>query len=334
MPRITPLLGRILKKIAPRIGATVILEPKWNVVGQITFKNGKRSYFRYSSLDLNPLGASEVSKDKDYANFFMKRMGYPIIAGSAFFSKEWCRAIGSRKNIQAAYRYAKKLGFPVMVKPNSGSQGAGVAKVYNKKELYQAMRFIFSRDKVGLVQKFIPGNDYRIVVLDQKVISAYQRTPLNLVGDGRSTVRQLLQKKQQAFVADSRDTQLNPKDFRILLKLKRQGLFMNSVLKPGGQIMLLDNANLSTGGDAHDVTKDIHPAFKKLAVRLTRDMGLKFCGVDLLIEGSITDARAKYWILETNAAPGLDHYVRSGKKQQKIVEDMYTKVLKAMEKAN
>ena len=75
--QISPLLGRILKKIAPRIGAAVMLEPKWNIVGQINFKNGKKSYFRYSSLDLNPLGASEISKDKDFAYFFMGKMGYP-----------------------------------------------------------------------------------------------------------------------------------------------------------------------------------------------------------------------------------------------------------------
>ena len=87
--QISPLLGRILKKIAPKIGARVVLEPKWNIVGQIIFKNGKKRYFRYSSLDLNPLGASEISKDKDFAAFFMRKMGYPVILGETFFSKPW-----------------------------------------------------------------------------------------------------------------------------------------------------------------------------------------------------------------------------------------------------
>ncbi len=329
--QISPLLGRILKKIAPRVGARVVLEPQWNIVGQIIFKNGKKRYFRYSSLDLNPLGASEISKDKDFANFFMKMMGYPVILGKTFFSNRWSKAIGSRRDIHAAYRYARKLGFPVIIKPNSGSQGTGVSKVYNKREFYKAMRFIFERDKVALVQKVMQGKDYRVVVLDNRVISAYQRIPLNIVGDGKSTIRKLLALKQAEFIASSRDTRIKPKDFRIAQKLKRQGLNMRSVLKKNQRVFLLDNANLSSGGDSVDVTKYVHPEFKKLAINLTRDMGLRLCGVDLLIDGDIKEKPKKYCILETNAAPGLDHYVLTGKKQEKIVEDMYTEVLRAME---
>ena len=68
------LLGRLLQKIAPSIGARVLLEPDWHIAAQITFKNGKRSYVRYNTLDLNPVGASDISKDKDYANFFLGKM--------------------------------------------------------------------------------------------------------------------------------------------------------------------------------------------------------------------------------------------------------------------
>src|SRR5579872_5074972 len=92
------LLVPILKKIAPRIGATVLVEPEWGIVGQITFKSGRHSYFRYSTLDLNPMGGSEIARDKDYANFFMKEMGYPIVPGSkTFFSDRWAKAIGSSR---------------------------------------------------------------------------------------------------------------------------------------------------------------------------------------------------------------------------------------------
>jgi len=84
-----PILGEIFEKIAHQIGAVVVMEPKWNIVGQINFRNGRKRYFRYSSLDLNPLGSSEIAKDKDYANFFMERMGYPIVPKSGvFYSNE------------------------------------------------------------------------------------------------------------------------------------------------------------------------------------------------------------------------------------------------------
>jgi len=327
----SPLLGQVLSKIAHKIGARVVLEPKWKIVGQVVFRGGKRRYFRYSSLDLNPLGASEIAKDKDYANFFMKRLGYPTITGMTFFSDAWGKAIGMpQRTKEAAYRYAVRLGFPVVVKPNSGSQGSGVALVHSKKELFGALSAIFKRDRVALVQKVVSGKDYRVVVLDDKVISAYRRVPLNVMGDGRSTIAALLALKQRQFVASSRDTQIRKDDPRISRKLSRQGLSFRSVPAKGERVFLLDNANLSTGGDSIDVTAAIHPAFRRIAVALTKDMGLRLCGVDLMIEGDISERPGKYRVIEINAAPGLDHYAKTGRAQERIVEDLYLEVLKSM----
>jgi len=328
------VLGKLMQKIAPRIGASVLLEPKWGIVGQITFKSGRHSYFRYNTLDLNPVGSSDIARDKDFCNFFMGKMGYPIVPSSkTFFSKNWSEAIGMpSRNIDAAYRYARKLDFPVIVKPNSGTQGIGVSLAYNKLEFYKAMRVVFSGDKVALVQKRVLGKDYRLVVLDKKIISAYERIPLNVVGDGKSTIKQILNAKQKQFIASSRDTRINIKDPRILIKLKHQKLSFYSVPLRGQRIFILDNANLSTGGDSIDVTGKVHKFFAKLAVNLTRDMGLRLCGVDLIIDGDISKKTNEFWILEINAAPGLDHYVKMGKMQEKIVEDLYFQVLKHMER--
>ena len=325
------LIREVLQKVAPQIGATVVLEPEWNIAGQIIFQNGRKCYFKYSSLDLNPQGASEIAKDKDYANFFMNQLAYPTVPGKTFFSDLWCETIGSERNLDAAYNYAVRTGFPVIVKPNSGSQGIGVFVVNNKDEFYRAVRFIFEWDRVVLVQKIVHGNDYRVVVVDDKVISAYQRIPLHVVGDGVLTIRQLLKQKQASFAFSGRDTKIKIRDARINNKLKQRGLTINSIPIAGEKIFLLDNANLSSGGDSVDVTDFIHPEFCQIAVRLTKDMGLRFCGVDFMIVGSIREKPAEYCILEINASPGLDHYVKSGKAQEKIVEDMYVEILKAME---
>lgn len=327
-------LGWMLKKIAPRIGATVVMEPEWGVVGQITFRSGRHSYFRYNTLDLNSMGASEISRDKDYANFFMKTMGYPIVPGSkTFFSKQWAKAVGTpRRNIDAAYRHARKIGFPVIVKPNSGSQGANVALVHTKKEFYKAVRAVFAGDRIVLVQKPVHGKDYRLVVLDNKIISAYERIPLSVVGNGRSTIGQLLKLKKKQFAATGRDTQTAVDDPRIAAKLMRRGLSLRSVLANDERAYLLDNANLSTGGDSIDATNTIHPGFRKLAIRLTRDMGLRLCGVDLMIDGDVSQKPGQYWVLEINSAPGLDHYVKMGKEQEKVVESLYLEVLRHIER--
>jgi len=329
--RTQPLLGYLFKKIAPKIGARVLLEPEWKIAGQIIYKSGRKRYFRFTSIDMNTLGASEVAKDKDYAAFFIKKLGYPTIKGKTFFSDYWAKALDSKLDIDAAYRYALKLGFPVIVKPNSASQGRGVALVHTKAEFYRAMKHIFAIDRIGLVQRAVSGKDYRIVVLDDEVISAYERIPLSVVGDGRSSIAMLLAKKQKEFLRDGRDTVIKSDDRRLTAKLSKARMTMNSIPVKGERIPLLDNANLSTGGDSVDVTDLIHATFRDIAVKLTRDMGLRLCGVDLMIAGDITEPAKKYWVIEINAAPGLDHYATTGATQQKIVEELYLKVLKHME---
>ncbi len=325
-------LEKVLRKVAPKIGARVLSEPKWGIVFQVTFKNGKRKYSRFNSVDLNPLGSSEVAKDKDYANFFMKGMGYPTIEGKAFCSPVWAKTIKSKEDINAGYKYAKKLGFPVIVKPNSGSQGVDVALVYDKVEFYKAMNKVFKNDRMALVQKYIKGRDYRIVVLDNRIISAYQRIPLSVIGDGKLSIKKLLEKKKRYFIKIKRDINIEINDLRIKSKLKVINKNLSWIPNKKEQVFLLDNANLSTGGDSVDVTNSIHKDFKKIAIKLTKDMGLRICGVDLMIDGDIADKPRKYSVIEVNSAPGLDHYVTTGKAQEKIVEDMYLQVLKSMQK--
>ena len=320
----------LLKRLAPRIGVKINIEPAYRYAGQIILKNGAKRYFRGTNFDLNQLGASEIAKDKTYAAYFMRMMGYRVVQGQAFFSKAWCATIGSRRNRDAAYRYAKNLGFPVIVKPNSLSQGAGVCLVYNRKEFMYAVREIEKKDRVFRIERVAPGRDYRIVVLGREIISVYERLPLMIIGNGKSTISQLLKNKQKMFASIDRDTVIKRDDFRIGWHLKHQGLRSSTILQKGKLITLLDNRNLSSGGDAVDVTGTLHPTFKNLALRLVRDMGLRYCGVDIIVEGDITKPLNQYRILEVNAAPGIDNYAKSGLQQKRIVGGMYLKVLKAM----
>lgn len=318
------VLSQIIQKLAPKIGAKVVMEPTWQEVGQIRFKNGRIRYWRNNSLDINTLGAAKVSKDKGYTNFFLKRAGFPTVPGQTFFSNSWAKIIGSKNNLSAAYQYAKRIGFPVIVKPNSGSQGHGVSKVYTKTELYRAMQAIFTYDSVALIQKPVVGKDYRIVIFDNKVITAYQRIPFNIMGNGKSTILQLLKKKKDSFTTKP--------DLRIIQNLKRQKLTLRTILEKNKITYLLDNANLSSGGNGVDVSSAIHPDYKKIAVAVTKQIGLRLCGVDLMVAGDISKPTGKYWVLETNGTPSLKNYLGLGEKQQKIVENMYLKILMAMEK--
>lgn len=327
-----PFVSHILLRIARKAGAKILLEPRYGFVGQIVYSGGRKRYFRNQHFDLNPLGAAEIANDKDYANFFMRMMGYPVIAGQPFFSKQWAAVLRSRRTIDAAYAYARKLGFPVIVKPNSKSQGSGVCKVWTKRQFYRAARDVFRKDKVLLVQRVVRGWDYRIVVLDRKVISAYERIPLAVIGNGRSTIRRLMKEKQRQFERSGRDTVIPTDDYRITMHLERLGLDRRSVPAKGQTVTLLDSANLSTGGDARDVTEVIHPSVRRLAINLTRDMGLRLCGVDLMVEGDISRPLHRYHVIEMNAAPGLDNYAATGKRQANIVDTMYLQVLRALKR--
>ena len=321
----------ILEKIAPGMGAQLVIEPEWRAVGQVIFKSGRHRYFRFSNLDINSSAASSIARDKGHSTFFMKNMGYPTVPGMTFFSNSWAKAMGSKRTIDAAWNYAEKIGLPVIVKPNGSSQGNGVELVYTKSELHKALRSIFAKEDIALIQKRIFGKDYRVVVLDDTIISAYERIPLHLIGDGRSTIAQLLSKKKRELKTLNRNVHGVFSDPRIVQKLKRDGWKMDSVPAPAARVFLLDNANLSTGGDSVDVRDSIHPDFKEIAVRLTSDMGLRLCGVDLMINGDISEKPNEFYVLEINAAPGLDNYRKSGTEQEKIVEDLYRELLKKMD---
>jgi D-alanine-D-alanine ligase-like ATP-grasp enzyme len=323
----------ILTRLARRAGVKVNVEPRFGWAGQVVLPSGAKRYFRGTNFDLNGQGAAEIAKDKDYAYYFLSTMGYPVIEGRAFFSPEWARMIKKRSSIREAYRYARHLGFPVIVKPNSLSQGSGVAKVHNQREFLQAVRAICKKDRVFLVQREVSGHDHRVVVLDGVVISAYERLPLQVIGDGVHTIAQLLVRKQVQFERSGRDTVIKQNDFRITNHLKRNGFSKRSVPARGEIVQLLDNRNLSSGGDAVDVTDRIHPSFRRLCTKLARDMGLRYCGVDLMVDGELSQPVGRFWVIEVNAAPGIDNYAHVGAKQQQIVAKMYLQVLKALAKS-
>ncbi|MEH2410035.1 cyanophycin synthetase [Nostoc sp.] len=329
----TPLITSIIQKVAEEIGAVVLLDPECTFMGLITFKNGNKTFFRTSRFSINSSGSVAIAKDKGVSSFFLNKFGYKVTEGKTFFSEELCEEIANSRNIDAGFYYAKELGFPVIVKPINLSQGVFVTKVYNKQEYYQATKKILQKTSGFIVERFYSGNDYRIVVLDDDVVSAYQRIPLLIMGDGQSNVLELMQQKQETFIKNGRKEIIDFEDYRIKKNLRRRKLNFNSIILKNNIVYLLDNANLSTGGEAIDFTENIHPDFQKLAVSITKDMELRLAGVDILTS-DITSPIVDYTIIEVNGAPSLTHYASFGEVQTKRVENLYLKVLKALENEN
>ena len=324
-------LAETLRRVAPRAGARVDLEPRFGFIGRISFAGGRTSYFYRHLLDLNPLASSALATDKDFATHFLAEAGFPVIEGQVFYSPRVMRLLGSDRGLDAGYRYARSLGWPVIVKPNSGSQGVGVSRVATRVDFYRAARACLRLDDVMIVQRFVTGRDFRLVVLDDKVIQAYERLPLTVVGDGRATIRQLLARREREFRRAGRDTRLDPTDPEIALALSERRLSLDSVLPRARAAVLRANANLSSGGEAVDARAGLHPGFAKVAVRMTREMGLRICGVDLLLRsGSLADAPTSYVVIEINARPGLDDFHTGGTAQQHRVDALHVLLLKAL----
>jgi D-alanine-D-alanine ligase-like ATP-grasp enzyme len=143
-----------------------------------------------------------------------------------------------------------------------------------------------------------------------------------VVGDGKNSILALI--KQKKLILRGKKIEINPNDTRIRLKLKHQGLTLKTILPKGEKVHVLYNANLSAGAKDVDVTKTIHPAFKKISTNLTKDMGLRLCGVDIMVtKGDITrDPKScSYYIIEINSAIGIEP-----------TETTYLKILKALGK--
>jgi D-alanine-D-alanine ligase-like ATP-grasp enzyme len=320
----------IIQKVALQIGAVVLVEPEYEFVGHITFKNGKKSVFSHAKLNINGFASAELAKDKAHSNFFLKQFGYRVTEGKTFFSDQMCAKIAHPRNIDDGFHYAQSMGFPVIVKPLNLSQGILVTKVHNREEYYDVANKIFQIKSGLIVEKFYGGNDYRIVVLDDEVITAYQRIPLCVVGDGISNVLELLQQKQEKILNTGRRNVIKFDDFRISQKLKTQNLDWDSVIPNHHTVYLLDSANLSSGGEVVDFSETIHPDFQKLAINITKDMGLRLAGVDILTD-NITMPMVDYTLIEVNGSPGLNHYAASGEVAAKRVEELYLKILQVIE---
>lgn len=334
LPNKTPFASRLIAEVAPEIGATVWLEPEYGFVGEISFPNGKTHLFRNTNFNVNPLGSVEIARDKGYSAVFLKRKWYQIAEGQTFFSEKMNAHIEVKRGIDDGWLFAEKLWLPVIVKPNNLSQWALVNKIDSKEEYYRVAQEIFERTNVMIVERFHIGLDYRVVIFDGEVISAYTRIPLNVTGNGKSTIAELLDGKQAQFIRAGRDTIIDREDSRIITKLEKQWYHFGSVLPKEKQIFLLDNANLSTGGDSIDVTQSIHPDLAQLAAKITADMGLRLCGVDFMTS-DITKSLAEnhdYIVLEINGAPGLDNYMSAGDEQLQNVKNMYKKILIALSK--
>lgn len=321
------LLMPVLLSAAQKLGLNVLVEPTRGMYGVILFDSGRKYYLKDINFNLNLTVSASLAKNKAATSHFLKQFGYNVPEFTMVYSHEKCTRIKSNDTVQAGLEYARRIGFPVISKPNNMSQGSFIFKANDESEYLNFVSEILSHCDTAQIQKFYGGNDYRVVVLDNKILSAYQRVPFYVIGDGSLSISELIDKKQLSFISSGRDTKLKKNDMRLVYKLVQQGLSLSSVPPSGVTIYLQDISNLSAGGETIELTGRVHDSFVELALNLARDMNLTLCGVDIITNDITANNNGEYTVIEINSAPGLDNYAYEGLCQEIYVEKLYLEVL-------
>lgn len=251
-----------------------------------------------AEIDRTSAIAESIAQDKDLSKLLLDAMGVPVPQGRAVASLD--EAIGAMH----------ALAGPVVVKPRDGNQGKGVTvNVQTEDALRAAWQAASEISSDIIVERYIPGDDYRLLVVDQRLIAASRRDPPFVIGDGIRSVRQLVdQVNQDPRRGDGHATPLTRIRFDAiaLARLALQGLAADDIPEQGRKVILRNNANLSTGGTATDVTDEVHPEVAARAVEAAQMVGLDVCGVDVVCESVARPLEEQGGaIVEVNAAPGL-----------------------------
>ena len=212
---------------------------------------------------------------------------------------------------------AKVIGWPCVVKPLFLGGGKGItASITCISDMKAAFAYArrYSNDAI-MVEKYVPGDDHRLLVIGGKLFAVIRREPSTVTGDGKSTIAQLLalvNSHRSANMVKSSYLRIIKSDDVLKLHLARQDVALETILPSGKRITLRSNANVCTGGICMDVTKQIHPHIKEMAETIAITMGLETVGIDFIttdIEKSWTEVG---YLIEANTTPGLESTIATG----------------------
>lgn len=250
-----------------------------------------------AEVDRTSAVSESIAQDKELTKRLLQAAGVPVPTG---------RPVSDPDDAWAA---ALEVGLPVVLKPRDGNQGKGVTvNVTTREQLDAAFTGAAAYGDV-MVEKFLPGSDYRLLVVGDRLVAAARRDPPQVIGDGEHTVRELVDTvNTDPRRGEGHGTALTKIRFDDIALgcLATQGLQADSVPAKGRRVVLRNNANLSTGGTATDVTDDVHPEVAARAVAAAQMIGLDICGVDVVCETVLTPLEDQSGgVVEVNAAPGL-----------------------------
>ncbi|HBR12719.1 MAG TPA: cyanophycin synthetase [Chryseobacterium sp.] len=242
--------------------------------------------------------AVDIACNKELTKKMLEDAAIPVPSGDLVLDEEGLQ------------RVIKKIGYPLVLKPLDGNHGKGAS--INVKDYESALVGLEHAQKYSrkvIVEKYITGYDFRVLVIDHRMVAAARRVPAHVMGDGELNLQQLIDKENEdprrGYGHENVLTEIEvDKDTNELLA--KLNYTLETVPQKGEIVYLKSTANLSTGGTSIDVTDMIHPENIQMAERISRIIGLDVCGIDIMAENLTQPLKESGGaILEVNAAPGF-----------------------------
>lgn len=242
--------------------------------------------------------AVDIACDKEDTKRLLRNAAIPVAAGDICVDEEDLK------------HTIDKIGFPIVIKPLDGNHGKGASiNVKSWEDAVLGLEHAKKYSRRVIVERFITGFDFRVLVIDNKVVAAAQRIPANVCGDGKSNIAQLIEvvnkDPRRGYGHENVLTEITvDRDTEELLV--KNNMTLESVPPKGEIVYLKSTANLSTGGTSVDVTDMMHPENIFLAERISRVIGLDICGIDIMAPNLTEPLKENRGVvLEVNAAPGF-----------------------------
>ncbi len=293
--RLGPSTGSIVEEAASR-GIPWIRLNKYSLVQLGYGANQKRIQATVTS-ETSSIGV-ELACDKEDTKYLLEQAEVEVPRGDI---------ISRERSLEDACDY---VGYPLVIKPIDGNHGRGITvDIQNYEEALVAFHAAKEVSRRVIVEKYITGEDYRLLVINNVLVAAAKRTPAHVIGDGKSTVRELVDKvnedPRRGYGHENVLTMITINDLTKTI-LHDAGYTEDSVIPEGEMLVLKDTANLSTGGTAEDVTDIVHPANVAMAERISKIIDLDICGIDVMtsdISKPLSETGGA--VLEVNAGPGF-----------------------------
>jgi cyanophycin synthetase len=293
--RLGPSTGSIVLEAQSR-GIPWIRLNKYSLVQLGYGANQKRIQATVTS-ETSSIGV-ELACDKEDTKYLLEQAEVEVPRGDI---------ISREGSVEDACRY---VGYPLVIKPIDGNHGRGITVDINSYddalEAFKVAKEVSSR---VIVEKYITGEDYRLLVINNNFVAAAKRTPAHVVGNGKSTIEELVEEvnkdPRRGYGHEKVLTAITINDLTKTI-ITDAGYTADSVLKEGELLILKDTANLSTGGTAEDLTDIVHPANVSMAERISKIIDLDICGIDIMtsdISQPLSDTGGA--VLEVNAGPGF-----------------------------